>query len=156
MSTERMLNEKITNTRQVSMSLGLVSMFLLSMLAGLGVLVADLGNQDTTSLNERAKSPLSSDAQVIEQGGQGSWDDGQGSYYGPDGHPALYNVQYPDSMVAYGKVEDHSLLDLRSQNYGVYLEETSGKDHDNDGIQDLDDLDDDNDGIYDLLERFDG
>ena len=35
-------------------------------------------------------------------------------------------------------------------------EETRAGDHDNDGINDLDDLDDDNDGIYDLLERFDG
>ena len=30
------------------------------------------------------------------------------------------------------------------------------EDHDNDGINDLDDLDDDNDGISDLIERFDG
>ncbi len=157
MTNERMLNEKITNTRQASMSLGLVSMFLLSMLAGFGAILADLGTQeDVISLNEKAKSPLSTQVQTIEQGGQGSWDDGQGSHYGPNGHPALYDVQYADPMVAFGKVEDLSLLDLRSQNYGVFLEETNGKDHDNDGIQDLDDLDDDNDGIYDLLERFDG
>ena len=36
------------------------------------------------------------------------------------------------------------------------LEESGADDHDNDGIDDLNDLDDDNDGIYDLLERFDG
>ena len=35
-------------------------------------------------------------------------------------------------------------------------EETETEDHDNDGINDLDDLDDDNDGISDLIERFDG
>ena len=40
--------------------------------------------------------------------------------------------------------------------YSTFLEESSKEDHDNDGINDLDDLDDDNDGIYDLLERFDG
>ena len=90
MTNERMLNEKIANNRQVSMSLGLVSMFLLSMLVGFGAMLADLVTQeDVISLNEKAKSPLSSQVQTIEQGGQGSWDDGQGSYYGPDGHPAL-------------------------------------------------------------------
>ena len=36
------------------------------------------------------------------------------------------------------------------------VEETETEDHDNDGINDLDDLDDDNDGISDLIERFDG
>ena len=36
------------------------------------------------------------------------------------------------------------------------FEESGADDHDNDGIDDLNDLDDDNDGIYDLLERFDG
>jgi hypothetical protein len=100
--------------------------------------------------------PLSVQVQIPDQGGQGSWDGGMGETYGPDGHPALYDVQYPDPLVSYGKVNDLSLLDLRPQNHGILLEETNGKDHDNDGIQDIDDLDDDNDGIYDLLERFDG
>ena len=36
------------------------------------------------------------------------------------------------------------------------VEETETEDHDNDGINDLDDLDDDNDGISDPIERFDG
>ena len=43
-----------------------------------------------------------------------------------------------------------------SETYSVLLEESNKEDHDNDGINDLNDLDDDNDGIYDLLERFDG
>ena len=36
------------------------------------------------------------------------------------------------------------------------MEETNTDDHDNDGIDDLNDLDDDNDGLNDLIERFDG
>ena len=71
-------------------------------------------------------------------------------------HPALYDVQYNDMGVMYGKVNDLSLLDLRASGWTLHLEERIGDDHDNDGIDDLNDLDDDNDGIYDLIERFDG
>ena len=71
-------------------------------------------------------------------------------------HPALYDVQYNDLGVMYGKVHDLSLLDLRASGWTLHLEERIGDDHDNDGIDDLNDLDDDNDGIYDLIERFDG
>jgi len=132
-------------------------MFLLSLLAGFGAsMIENNSTEERKSLSEVARMPLSVQVQVPDQGGQGSWDGGMGTHYGPDGHPALYDVQYADPLVSIGKIEDLSLLDLRSQNYGIMLEETNGKDHDNDGIQDLDDLDDDNDGIYDLLERFDG
>ena len=66
-------------------------------------------------------------------------------------HPALYDVQYNDMGVMYGKVNDLSLLDLRASGWTLHLEERIGDDHDNDGIDDLNDLDDDNDGIYDLI-----
>ena len=74
----------------------------------------------------------------------------------PWSHPALLNPQYNDMGVMYGKVNDLSLLDLRASGWTLHLEERIGDDHDNDGIDDLNDLDDDNDGIYDLIERFDG
>ena len=74
----------------------------------------------------------------------------------PWSHPALLDPQYPDLGVMYGKVHDLSLLDLRASGWTLHLEERIGDDHDNDGIDDLNDLDDDNDGIYDLIERFDG
>ena len=157
MTIERTLNEIAELRQQRSKSFGLVAMFLLSILAGFGVGLTETTTDEVRySLSEKAIVPLSVQVQIPDQGGQGSWDGGMGETYGPDGHPALYDVQYTDPMVAFGKVEDLSLLDLRSQNHGIFLEETNGKDHDNDGIQDLDDLDDDNDGIYDLLERFDG
>jgi len=71
-------------------------------------------------------------------------------------HPALFDPQYGDEGVMYGKVYDTSLLDLRGEGWSLHLEERLADDHDNDGIDDLNDLDDDNDGIYDLIERFDG
>ena len=74
----------------------------------------------------------------------------------PWSHPALLDPQYGDMGVMYGKVNDLSLLDLRASGWTLHLEERIGDDHDNDGIDDLNDLDDDNDGIYDLIERFDG
>ena len=78
------------------------------------------------------------------------------SMWGNELHPALLDPQYADPAVMYGKISDLSLIDLRHQKIGPNLEETNTNDHDNDGINDLDDLDDDNDGIYDLIERFDG
>ncbi len=79
-----------------------------------------------------------------------------GSQPTPWSHPALLDSQYNDLGVMYGKVHDLSLLDLRASGWTLHLEERIGDDHDNDGIDDLNDLDDDNDGIYDLIERFDG
>ena len=79
-----------------------------------------------------------------------------GSQHSPWSHPALLDPQYNDLGVMYGKVNDLSLLDLRASGWTLHLEERISDDHDNDGINDLDDLDDDNDGIYDLIERFDG
>ena len=72
-----------------------------------------------------------------------------GSQPTPWSHPALLDSQYNDLGVMYGKVHDLSLLDLRASGWTLHLEERIGDDHDNDGIDDLNDLDDDNDGIYD-------
>ena len=72
----------------------------------------------------------------------------------PFQNPA-FSPFYNDAASIYGKVSDLSALGL-DPSYGFFLEETNTDDHDNDGINDLDDLDDDNDGINDLIERFDG
>ena len=72
----------------------------------------------------------------------------------PFQNPA-FSPFYNDAASVYGKVSDLSALGL-DPSYGFFLEETNTDDHDNDGINDLDDLDDDNDGINDLIERFDG
>ena len=62
---------------------------------------------------------------------------------------------FHDPASFFGKVSDPAALNL-DPGYGFFLEETQTEDHDNDGIDDLNDLDDDNDGINDLIERFDG
>ena len=62
---------------------------------------------------------------------------------------------YHDPASVYGWVSNPAALAL-DPGYGFFLEETKTQDHDNDGIDDLNDLDDDNDGIVDLIERFDG
>ncbi|MCH1540817.1 MAG: hypothetical protein L7S56_05220, partial [Candidatus Poseidonia sp.] len=100
--------------------------------------------------------PLSmSEAQSTDQGGQGEWNGRMPSQYGLQMHDALWDLTWSDSSTMYGQIEDISALSL-DPGYGLMLEESAADDHDNDGINDLDDLDDDNDGIYDLLERFDG
>ena len=70
----------------------------------------------------------------------------------PD-HPAFHDMLWSDPGILYGQITDTSFLD---GGYRFMVEETETEDHDNDGINDLDDLDDDNDGISDLIERFDG
>ena len=70
----------------------------------------------------------------------------------PD-HPAFQDMSWSDPGILYGQITDTSFLE---GGYRFMVEETETEDHDNDGINDLDDLDDDNDGISDLIERFDG
>ena len=57
-------------------------------------------------------------------------------------HDALWDMAWADSSAMYGQI-DISALSLTTD----WLEESSADDHDNDGIDDLNDLDDDNDGI---------
>ena len=95
---------------------------------------------------------------IVPQGGEVS---GQGTLVDfnqlpPQPHPALYDIMWTDPGVSSGVISDMSAILALSETYSVLLEESNKEDHDNDGINDLNDLDDDNDGIYDLLERFDG
>ena len=55
---------------------------------------------------------------------------------------------YHDPATIYGQVSDPAALAL-DPGYGFFLEETRTEDHDNDGIDDLNDLDDDNAGSSD-------
>jgi hypothetical protein len=119
-------------------------------------MVAELNNSDQLNTKLVDGTPLStSEAQSTDQGGQGEWNGGMSSQYGLELHDALWDMAWADPGVQYGYVADLSVLQLDT-GYGPLLEESKADDHDNDGIDDLNDLDDDNDGIYDLLERFDG
>ena len=80
---------------------------------------------------------------------------GQPAAMGNFRHDAFTDPSWVDPASYQGKITDPSVL-LTNPGYGFFLEETNTEDHDNDGINDLDDLDDDNDGISDLIERFDG
>ena len=96
--------------------------------------------------------------EIVPQGGEVS---GQGTLVDfnqlpPQPHPALFDIMWSDPGVSSGVISDMSAILALSETYSVLLEESNKEDHDNDGINDLNDLDDDNDGIYDLLERFDG
>jgi len=94
-------------------------------------------------------------AQDISQTGQGTWEGGNDGGM-TLGHEALSNIMWTDPGVGAGIIMDLSVLEFALPAYASLLEETQTGDHDNDGIDDLNDLDDDNDGIFDLLERFDG
>ena len=96
-----------------------------------------------------------SPVQSTDQGGQGGWDGAHDARL-DFSHEALSNMMWADPGVSAGVIVDLSVLEAALPSYSTFLEETRAGDHDNDGINDLDDLDDDNDGIYDLLERFDG
>ena len=153
MLSKRQQLEKIELRQKSTISLGLVFLMVTSTWLGLiGAISYD--NEDETRLVD--VNPLSlSDAQSTDQGGQGEWNGGMPSHFGQQMHDALWDLSWADSNAMYGKIGDTSILSL-DPGYGTMLEESSADDHDNDGINDLNDLDDDNDGIYDLLERFDG
>jgi hypothetical protein len=144
--------ENIDGWRKTSCSVMMVALMIFSTLAGVN-LVSTLGEMET----DWADSARRTAVQTADQDDQPFREsENRGTVGSPFMHPALMNSQYPDPGVMYGKISDLSLLDLRASGWTLHLEERIGNDHDNDGIDDLNDLDDDNDGIYDLIERFDG
>ena len=153
MLSKRQYLEKIEKRQKSTISLGLVFLMVTSTWLGLiGAISQDY--EKNTRLVE--VDPLfKSEVQSTDQGGQGEWNGGMPSHFGQQMHDALWDLTWSDSSSMYGKIGDTSVLNL-DPGYGPMLEESSADDHDNDGINDLNDLDDDNDGIYDLLERFDG
>ncbi len=129
----------VERNRRISVSMGIVLlMFISSLSMGLSARSWE-AEPEYIELSEDQILSMS-DVQVGSQANYGPIDSYKGTPIGPDGHPALWDTQYSDPGILTGKL----------------LEESRTSDHDNDGIDDLNDLDDDNDGIYDLLELFDG
>ena len=153
MLSNRQFTQKIENRRKSTVSVGIVFLMITSTWLGL---ISSLSQDFEVDTRFVDADPLSkSGAQSTDQGGQGEWGGTMPPQYGAEMHDALWDLTWSDSSAMYGKIGDLSVLSLDT-GYGMMLEESSADDHDNDGINDLDDLDDDNDGIYDLLERFDG
>ena len=147
--------EQTQQRRKLSLALTLVFLMLASSLLALveGILEQDAPERETRLVTGGGLGL--SLAQSTDQGGQGGWEGGNdgGMLLG---HEALSNLMWTDPGVGAGIIVDISVLEFVLPAYAPLLEETQAGDHDNDGIDDLNDLDDDNDGIYDLLERFDG
>ena len=153
MLSNRQFAQKIENRRKSTVSVGIVFLMITSTWLGL---ISTVSQEFEVESQLVDADPLSmSEAQSTDQGGQGEWNGRMPSQYGLQMHDALWDLTWSDSSTMYGQIEDISALSL-DPGYGLMLEESAADDHDNDGINDLDDLDDDNDGIYDLLERFDG
>ena len=153
MLSNRLFNQKIENRRKTTVSVGIV--FLMITSTWLAMIAETSGNNTVETVLSDGTPLAMSDAQSTDQGGQGGWDGGRASQIGLDMHDALWDLAWADPGAMYGHIDDLSVLELNA-GYGTMLEESHREDHDNDGIDDLNDLDDDNDGIYDLLERFDG
>ncbi len=147
--------QRIENRRQLSTAIILVFLMLASSLLAIAQTVNDGPESNKNTQFVEGGSLGMTPVQSTDQGGQGGWD-GQHDANLDFGHEALSNLMWSDPGVSAGVIVDLSVLEAAIPSYSTFLEETRAGDHDNDGINDLDDLDDDNDGIYDLLERFDG
>ena len=113
--------------------------------------------EEKTSLETAEEAPARTAYQQFYQaeGQTTGATQGQPAVMGNFDHEAFTDPSWVDPASYQGKITDPSVL-LTNPGYGFLLEQTNTEDHDNDGINDLDDLDDDNDGISDLIERFDG
>ena len=148
--------EKIEKRRKYALSLILV--FIMISSTTLSILAQDLDEKEETPTYSIFSDGAEIKPEAVNQGNDFS---GQGNLVDfnqapPQPHPALFDIMWTDSGVSSGVVNDLSAIMALSETYSIFLEESNKEDHDNDGINDLNDLDDDNDGIYDLLERFDG
>ncbi|MEC7504624.1 MAG: hypothetical protein VX524_05050, partial [Candidatus Thermoplasmatota archaeon] len=147
--------QQIEERQRLSMAIIIVFLMLASSLLAMVQTVQDgEGPSQDTRLVQGGGLGMSS-VQSTDQGGQGEWDGAHDASL-DFAHEALLDMMWADPGVSAGVIVDLSVLEAAIPSYSSFLEETRAGDHDNDGINDLDDLDDDNDGIYDLLERFDG
>ncbi|MEC8152260.1 MAG: hypothetical protein VX068_06400, partial [Candidatus Thermoplasmatota archaeon] len=147
--------QQIEERQRLSMAIIIVFLMLASSLLAMVQTVQDGdGPSQDTRLVQGGGLGMSS-VQSTDQGGQGEWDGAHDASL-DFAHEALLDMMWADPGVSAGVIVDLSVLEAAIPSYSSFLEETRAGDHDNDGINDLDDLDDDNDGIYDLLERFDG
>ena len=147
------LNQKVAKNRSITTSIFVVMLMVMSTTL---TMMASPSYDQTIEVREVTSDsvPMLS-VQSAEQMGQGGWD-APDAVYDLSAHPALTNLMWADPGVAFGIISDPSSIELLLPEYSTFLEENNRDDHDNDGINDLNDLDDDNDGIYDLIERFDG
>lgn len=151
----RLETKQIEERQRFSMAMVIVFLMLTSSLLAFVQAIND-GEEPTTQTRLVEGDTIGQSlAQSTYQAGQGSWN---GAQDGVDAlaHEALSNMMWSDPGVSSGIITDLSVLESVIPLYAPMLEETNLGDHDNDGVDDLNDLDDDNDGIYDLLERFDG
>jgi hypothetical protein len=151
----RQETEQIENRSKFSAAITLVVLMILSSMYG----VTDILSSTELTLEVNAvdsnKIERVQFGQSTDQGGQGGWTTGE-DVLSANIHEALTNMMWSDPGVGSGIIVDISVLEEVLPRYTTFLEDPRAGDHDNDGIDDLNDLDDDNDGIYDLLERFDG
>ena len=139
-------------------TLSLLMIFLMISSTTLSLLATEPAEDDSTTSYSIFSDGELLRPETVTQGGDVS---GQGTLVDynqapPQPHPALFDIMWTDPGVSSGVINDMSAILALSESYSLFLEESNKEDHDNDGINDLNDLDDDNDGIYDLLERFDG
>ena len=147
-------NETLQNRQKLSMSLTIVFLMLTSTLLAV---VQDFSADEPSEANgfQEGQRIGQSIAQSTAQSGQGEWTGFQDPWH-ETSHPSITDLMWADPGVMSGIITDLSAIEALAPMYAGLLEESAKDDHDNDGINDLNDLDDDNDGIYDLLERFDG
>ena len=152
MLSKRQFAQKFENRRKSTVSVGLVFLMITSTWLGL---ISTLNQDYEVETRLVDADPLNRAAYNRPIKAAGEWNGGMPPQYGLQMHDALWDLTWSDPGAMYGQIDDISSLSL-NPTYGLMLEESGADDHDNDGIDDLNDLDDDNDGIYDLLERFDG
>jgi hypothetical protein len=147
------ISKKERNTKKsILPAISIIALMLLST-----QLLTLIQSDDATERTRTEETPKRTAYQQIEQIGgpvQGE-NQNQPASTNPFQEAAFHDPFYNDPFAIFGKVSDPAALGL-DPSYGFFLEESNTEDHDNDGINDLDDLDDDNDGINDLIERFDG
>ena len=147
--------QHIEDRQRLSMAIIIVFLMLASSLLAIVQTVQDQPEPSRATRLVEGGNVGMTPVQSTDQGGQGGWEGAQDGGMGL-AHEALANLMWSDPGVSSGIIVDLSVLEAAIPAYSTFLEETQAGDHDNDGIDDLNDLDDDNDGIYDLLERFDG
>ena len=149
------VTEQIATRQRLSMAIIIVFLMVTSSLVSLAQTFQNGDENPTVTRLIKGGGIGLTPVQSTDQGGQGGWDGGLDALP-PWAHEALTNMMWSDPGISSGIILDLSVLESIIPSYSVLLEEPQTGDHDNDGIDDLNDLDDDNDGIYDLLERFDG
>ncbi len=153
MLSSRQFSEYMDQHKKQTLSLFMVMIMIVTSLLTYTVAISENIEPETSIVDEERMSYTS---MQLTQQGQGQLTPQEIMLMRPDDHPAAWDIMWNDPAVMQGKVIDYAALDLDLPLIYGLAEEPRRTDHDNDGIDDLNDNDDDNDGILDLLERFDG